>query len=544
MREMPFYCDYCLAKYIIITGGVLSSVGKGTVAASIGMLLKRRNIRITVVKVDPYINVDAGTMNPYMHGEVFVTEDGAETDLDLGHYERFIGINVTKYNNITAGKVYFEVINKERKGEYLGQTVQIIPHVTREIISMIKKAGEVSNADVVIVEIGGTVGDIESLPFLEAVRQMKLDEENNLVFVHVALAPYMKVTGELKTKPLQHSVQELRRIGIQPDLIIVRSEVALDQESRNKIALFTNVKPSFIFSSYDVATPYEVPLVLENQGISEKIMKMLDIPKTDANLDDWVNFVSSLKDGDREVNIVLIGKYTKLKDTYMSIREALIHASASLHIKPKLVWVESTDLEDNDEKLKEIMDKADGVIVLPGFGARGTEGKIKAIKYVRENNIPFLGICFGFQLAVVEFARDVLSLKDANSTEINPSTTYPVITMLDDQKRVVQVGGTMRLGSQKIILKEGSIANKIYGSKVIYERHRHRYEVNPEYVDVLQKAGLVISGVSENGLVEFIELPNKKFFVATQAHPEFKSRPMSPSPLYVSFLKASMGKDL
>jgi CTP synthase len=544
MREMPFYCDYCLAKYIIITGGVLSSVGKGTVAASIGMLLKRRNIRITVVKVDPYINVDAGTMNPYMHGEVFVTEDGAETDLDLGHYERFIGINVTKYNNITAGKVYFEVINKERKGEYLGQTVQIIPHVTREIISMIKKAGEVSNADVVIVEIGGTVGDIESLPFLEAVRQMKLDEENNLVFVHVALAPYMKVTGELKTKPLQHSVQELRRIGIQPDLIIVRSEVALDQESRNKIALFTNVKPSFIFSSYDVATPYEVPLVLENQGISEKIMKMLDIPKTDANLDDWVNFVSSLKDGDREVNIVLIGKYTKLKDTYMSIREALIHASASLHIKPKLVWVESTDLEDNDEKLKEIMDKADGVIVLPGFGARGTEGKIKAIKYVRENNIPFLGICFGFQLAIVEFARDVLSLKDANSTEINPSTTYPVITMLDDQKRVVQVGGTMRLGSQKIILKEGSIANKIYGSKVIYERHRHRYEVNPEYVDALQKAGLVISGVSENGLVEFIELPNKKFFVATQAHPEFKSRPMSPSPLYVSFLKASMGKDL
>jgi CTP synthase len=544
MREMPFYCDYCLAKYIIITGGVLSSVGKGTVAASIGMLLKRRNIRITVVKVDPYINVDAGTMNPYMHGEVFVTEDGAETDLDLGHYERFIGINVTKYNNITAGKVYFEVINKERKGEYLGQTVQIIPHVTREIISMIKKAGEVSNADVVIVEIGGTVGDIESLPFLEAVRQMKLDEENNLVFVHVALAPYMKVTGELKTKPLQHSVQELRRIGIQPDLIIVRSEVALDQESRNKIALFTNVKPSFIFSSYDVATPYEVPLVLENQGISEKIMKMLDIQKTDANLDDWVNFVSSLKDGDREVNIVLIGKYTKLKDTYMSIREALIHASASLHIKPKLVWVESTDLEDNDEKLKEIMDKADGVIVLPGFGARGTEGKIKAIKYVRENNIPFLGICFGFQLAVVEFARDVLSLKDANSTEINPSTTYPVITMLDDQKRVVQVGGTMRLGSQKIILKEGSIANKIYGSKVIYERHRHRYEVNPEYVDALQKAGLVISGVSENGLVEFIELPNKKFFVATQAHPEFKSRPMSPSPLYVSFLKASMGKDL
>lgn len=544
MREMPFYCDYCLAKYIIITGGVLSSVGKGTVAASIGMLLKRRNIRITVVKVDPYINVDAGTMNPYMHGEVFVTEDGAETDLDLGHYERFIGINVTKYNNITAGKVYFEVINKERKGEYLGQTVQIIPHVTREIISMIKKAGEVSNADVVIVEIGGTVGDIESLPFLEAVRQMKLDEENNLVFVHVALAPYMKVTGELKTKPLQHSVQELRRIGIQPDLIIVRSEVALDQESRNKIALFTNVKPSFIFSSYDVATPYEVPLVLENQGISEKIMKMLDILKTDANLDDWVNFVSSLKDGDREVNIVLIGKYTKLKDTYMSIREALIHASASLHIKPKLVWVESTDLEDNDEKLKEIMDKADGVIVLPGFGARGTEGKIKAIKYVRENNIPFLGICFGFQLAVVEFARDVLSLKDANSTEINPSTTYPVITMLDDQKRVVQVGGTMRLGSQKIILKEGSIANKIYGSKVIYERHRHRYEVNPEYVDALQKAGLVISGVSENGLVEFIELPNKKFFVATQAHPEFKSRPMSPSPLYVSFLKASMGKDL
>ncbi len=529
-----------MTKYIIITGGVLSSVGKGTVAASIGMLLKRRNIRITVVKVDPYINVDAGTMNPYMHGEVFVTEDGAETDLDLGHYERFIGINVTKYNNITAGKVYFQVIDKERRGEYLGQTVQIIPHVTNEIISMIKRAGEVNNAEVVIVEIGGTVGDIESLPFLEAVRQMKLEEEANLIFVHVALAPYMKVTGELKTKPLQHSVQELRRIGIQPDILIVRSEVALDPESKSKIALFTNVKPSLIFSSYDVSTPYEVPLVLENQSLPSKILGLLDMPESEVKLDDWKEFLSSLKDGEKEVNIVLIGKYTKLKDTYISIREALLHAGAFLHVKPKLIWVESTDLESDEGKLKEVMDNADGVIVLPGFGSRGTEGKIKAIKYVRENNIPFLGICFGFQLAVVEYARNVLSLKEANSTEINPSTPDPVITLLDDQQRAIQVGGTMRLGSQKIILKEGSLAKKIYGTTTINERHRHRYEVNPKYVDVLQKAGLVISGMSESGLVEFIELPNRKFFIATQAHPEFKSRPMSPSPIYVSFLKASM----
>lgn len=518
-----------MAKYIVITGGVLSSVGKGTVAASIGMLLKRRDIKITVVKVDPYINVDAGTMNPYMHGEVFVTEDGSETDLDLGHYERFIGINVTKYNNITAGKVYFEVINKERRGEYLGQTVQIIPHVTREIISMIKKAGEVNNADVVIVEIGGTVGDIESLPFLEAVRQMRLEEEGNLIFVHVALAPYMKVTGELKTKPLQHSVQELRRIGIQPDIIIVRSEVSLDPESKNKIALFTNVKQSLIFSSYDVSTPYEVPLILEGQGLSSKILNLLGLPDGAVKLDDWESFVSSLKDGEKEVNIVLIGKYTKLKDTYMSIREALLHAGAFLHVKPKLMWVESTDIENNDDKLREIMKTADGVIVLPGFGARGTEGKIKAINYVRENDIPFLGICFGFQLAVVEFARNVLGLKDANSTEINPSTPDPVITLLDDQNRATQVGGTMRLGSQKIILKEGSLANKIYGTNIITERHRHRFEVNPKYVDSIQKAGLVISGVSENGLVEFIELPGKRFFIATQAHPEFKSRPMNPS---------------
>ncbi|EZQ03821.1 CTP synthase [Candidatus Acidianus copahuensis] len=527
-----------MVKYIIVTGGVLSSVGKGTVAASIGLLLKQRGYKVTVVKVDPYINVDAGTMNPYMHGEVFVTDDGAETDLDLGHYERFLDINMSKHNNVTAGKVYFEVIRKEREGQYLGQTVQIIPHVTDEIKRMIRNVTDLENVDIVIVEIGGTVGDIESLPFLEAVRQMKLEEEEgNIVFVHVALVEYLEVTGELKTKPLQHSVQELRRIGIQPDIIIGRSTVQLDDETKKKIALFTNVKPEYIFSNFDVKSAYEVPLILEKEGLPLKILFKLNYPEKSVDLSQWNSFVASLNDGKKNVNIALVGKYTRLKDSYLSIKEALYHAAAFLGIKPNLIWIESTDLETKNPA--EVLSKVNGIIVLPGFGARGIEGKINAIKYARENNIPYLGICYGLQLAIVEFARNVLGLKDANTTEVDPNTSHPVVTLLDEQKRVIQVGGTMRLGAQKIILKEGTIAYELYRNHEIYERHRHRYEVNPGYVDKLQDAGLIISGVSESGLVEMIELKNHKFFVATQAHPEFKSRPLNPAPLFQGFLIAA-----
>jgi len=528
-----------MRKYVIVTGGVLSSVGKGTAAASLGLLLKSMGYRVTVVKVDPYINVDAGTMNPYMHGEVFVTDDGAETDLDLGHYERFLDINMNKYNNVTAGKVYFNVIKKEREGKYLGQTVQIIPHVTDEIKSMIRKAGELDNADIVIVEIGGTVGDIESLPFLEAVRQLHLEEEeHNVVFVHVALVEYLNVTGELKTKPLQHSVQELRRIGIQPDIIIARSIVKLDEDTKKKIALFTNVRADYIFSSYDVPTSYEVPIILNEQGITHKLTQKLDLKDTIPDISNWKSFIESLKDGSKEVNVALVGKYTKLKDSYLSIKEAVLHAAAFLGLKVNIVWIESTDLE-NIVNLNDKFKKIDGIIVLPGFGARGVEGKINAIHYARVNNVPYLGICYGLQLAVVEFARNVLNLKNANTTEVDPSTPYPVITLLDDQKRVTQFGGTMRLGSQKVILKEGTTVYSLYGKTEIFERHRHRYEVNPEYVDKLQSAGLTISGVSENGLVEVIELKDHKFFVATQAHPEFKSRPLNPAPLFVGFLRAA-----
>jgi len=535
-----FSCDFRLTKYIIVTGGVLSSVGKGTVAASIGLLLKTRNYKVTMVKVDPYLNVDAGTMNPYMHGEVFVTDDGAETDLDLGHYERFLNVNMYHYNNVTAGKVYFEVIKNERQGKYLGQTVQIIPHVTDQIKSMIRYAASMANADIIIVEIGGTVGDIEGLPFLEAVRQLRLEEENNVIFVHVALVEFLRATEEIKTKPLQHSVQELRRIGIQPDIIVARSIVPLDDDSKRKIALFTNVKPEYIFSNYDVTMTYEVPLILEKQGLAEKILNKLDLPDRQPNLEEWLSFINNIKSANKEVKIALIGKYTKLKDSYISIKEAVYHAAAKLNLKPSLVWIESTDFENSKEALEKLK-SVDGVIVLPGFGARGVEGKIDAIKYVRENNIPFLGICYGMQLAVVEFARHVLGLEKAHTTEVDPNTPHPVITLLDEQKRVVQMGGTMRLGSQKVIIKEGTLAYRIYGSTEVYERHRHRYEVNPSYVDMLQKGGLIISGVSENGLVEMIELKNHKFFVGLQGHPEYKSRPLSPSPIFVSFLRAAAG---
>jgi len=533
-------------KYIFITGGVLSSVGKGIVASSIGLILKKRGFDVTLVKIDPYINVDAGTMNPYMHGEVFVTEDGGETDLDLGHYERFLDLYLSKEHNITTGQVYLSVIMRERRGDYLGKCVQIIPHITDEIKRRIRNVGEHSSAEIVIVEIGGTVGDIEGLPFLEAIRQMRLEEGyDNTLFVHVALVPILSVTGEQKTKPLQHSVNELRRIGIQPDIIIARCDKPLEEEAKQKIALFGNVPPSAVFTSYTVRTVYEVPLILDKQGIGDYICRRLHLkPKKTPGWTLWCGFVNSLLNPEYQVNVIMCGKYTKLKDSYISIIEALNHAGAKLKTKVNLIWIEAELLEKENkekEKMVEKIKKSDGVLALPGFGARGAEGKIEAIRIARENNIPFLGICFGMQLAVVEFARNVIGLKKANSTEIDPETPHPVIDLLPEQLNVKEKGGTMRLGAQASILVKGSLAYKLYGEQVIFERHRHRYEVNPSYWRILQEKGLVFSGWSvDKRRVEFIELPKHYFFLGTQAHPEYKSRPLKPSPVFLGFVKACL----
>jgi len=530
-------------KYIFITGGVLSSVGKGIVTASAAKLLQARGYNVTVIKIDPYLNVDAGTMNPYMHGEVFVTDDGGETDLDLGHYERFLDITLTKKHNITTGQVYWSVIERERRGEYLGKCVQIIPHVTDEIKRRIREVAKLSQADVTLVEIGGTVGDIEGLPFLEAARQMRIEEGfDNTMFIHVALVPILEVTGEQKTKPVQHSVQELRRIGIQPDAIVARCRTLLEPEARYKIALYGNVPEYAVFTSYDVKTIYEVPLILEEQGFGRYITSRLKLQERKPDLTDWIKFVEKIKNPTRNIKIAMVGKYTKLKDSYISIIEALKHAAAELSVGVNLKWIEATYIEKGKIDVEEALSDVDGAVVLPGFGVRGVEGKIKAIQYLRENKIPMLGICFGMQLAVVEYARNVLGLKDAHSTEINPHTPHPVVTLLEEQKSITRLGGTMRLGSYAITLKKGTLAYKLYNSEVIYERHRHRYEVNPEYVDLLEENGLVVSGVSrDDGRVEFIELSTREhpFYLATQAHPEFKSRPMKPSPPYLGLIKAA-----
>ncbi len=530
-----------MTKYIFVTGGVLSSVGKGIVAASIGKLLKARGYSVTAVKIDPYLNVDAGTMNPFMHGEVFVTEDGGETDLDLGHYERFLDVNLSKINNITTGQIYSTVIEKERKGEYLGQCVQIIPHITDEIKRRIRLVAKETQVDVVVVEIGGTVGDIEGLPFLEGIRQMRIEEGfENTLFVHVALVPILEATGEQKTKPVQHSVQELRRIGIQPDIIVARCRVPLEKGAKHKIALYGNVPEDSVFTSYTVETIYEVPLVLEEQGLGRKITLKLKLENREPNLSDFEWFVSKLKKLSKKVIVGMVGKYTKLKDSYLSINEALIHAGAFANTKPVLKWIEATDIERGKVASEEALEGVNGIIVLPGFGRRGAEGKISIIRCARENNIPTLGICFGMQLMVVEFARNVVGLNGANTTEIDPKTPYPVVDLMEEQLRIKKLGGTMRLGAYRIDLEENTLAYSLYGTKSIYERHRHRYEVNPKCIDKLVDEGLVISGVSFDGRVEFIELPikNHPFYLGTQAHPEFKSRPLRPSPPYLGFLKA------
>lgn len=528
-----------MAKYVFVTGGVLSGLGKGIVAASTGLLLKSMGYRVTAIKIDPYLNVDAGTMNPYMHGEVFVTEDGGETDLDIGHYERFLGIELSRKNNITSGQIYYSVISKERKGEYLGQCVQIIPHVTNEIKERIREVTKEQGADIAIVEIGGTVGDIEGLPFLEAARQMRFEEgASNTLYMHVALAPVLS-SGEIKTKPIQHSIQELRRIGIQPDIVVARSTRPLDPEAKYKIALFGNIPVEAVFSNPDVDLVYRVPLVLHSEGLSRYIASRLGLEYREPDLTQWAEIVEKYSNASRVARIAMVGKYTKIRDSYISIVEALRHAGIWSNTRVELQWFEASEIEAGKVSVEEIL-KADGAVILPGFGRRGSEGKIRVIKAFRETGKPLLGICFGMQLMVVEAARNMAGLENANSSELDPSTPHPVIDILPEQRNLSQLGGTLRLGGRKIVIEPGSLAWKIYGVREVFERHRHRYGLNQKYIDILEKTGLRITGWSEEGYAEIIELKNSNvFYYGTQAHPEFKSNPLKPSPVYKYFVEST-----
>jgi len=534
-----------MVKFVFVTGGVLSSVGKGIVTSSIGKMLQVRGYEVTAIKIDPYVNVDAGTMNPYMHGEVYVTDDGGEADLDLGWYERFLDLNLSKENNITTGQIYQTVIDKERRGDFLGRCVQIVPHVTNEIKNRIKKVAEKSSADVVLTEVGGTVGDIEGLPFLEAIRQMRLEEGyENTLYVHVALVPILDVTGEMKTKPLQHSVNELRRIGIQPDAIVARCRKMIDSVALRKIALFGTIPEDAVFCSYNVPTVYQVPLILDSQGMGSFVCKRLRLNERVPDWNDWKTFTEALLRPLYEIKIALVGKYAGLVDSYVSMNEAFRHAGAKCQTRVLIDYIEAEEFEQKPERL-ELLRNYDGIFVPYGFGARGTEGKIMAIRFARENDIPFLGICFGFQLAVVEFARNACGLKNANSTEIDPDTPHPVIDLMPEQRNVTYKGATMRLGVHKIIVKPGTLAQELYGSGEIYERHRHRFEVNQAYWETLEKNGLILSGKSPDGRrIEMLELPGRFFFFASQFHGEFKSRPSRPDPEYYGFVKACLDKKL
>lgn len=531
-----------MAKYIFITGGVVSSLGKGITAASIGRLLKSRGIKVSILKLDPYINVDPGTMSPYQHGEVFVTDDGAETDLDLGHYERFIDENLTGDNSITTGKIYWAVINKERQGEYLGATVQVIPHITNEIKNRIIKVSEISGADVVIAEVGGTVGDIESLPFLEAIRQFKTDiGRDEVMYIHVTLLPFLSTAAELKTKPTQHSVKELRSIGIQPDVIVCRSRQAIPDDLKEKIALFCDIQPDAVIPNQDVDTIYEVPLCLEAAGLDEILLSRLGLRYGERDLTSWRQFVERIQNPEKTVTIALVGKYVTLPDAYISVVEALKHAGVAHRAGIDLRWVDAELLEENDRPAAEIFQGVDGILVPSGFGSRGIEGKIAAIRYARENNLPFLGVCLGMQCAVVEFARNVCRMTGANFAEFAPEVTHPVISLLPEQTQETKKGGTMRLGLSAIRLRKGTKAYEAYQQETINERHRHRCEVNYGLLEELERGGLVISGVfTGRDLVEIIELPDHPWFVATQFHPEFKSRPHRPQPLFQGFIGAAL----
>jgi len=530
-----------VTKYIFVTGGVLSSLGKGIASASIGTLLKNRGFRISMLKFDPYINVDPGTMNPYQHGEVFVTRDGAETDLDLGHYERFVGINLSYYNNVTTGQIYSSVIEKERRGEYLGRTIQVIPHITGEIQERIRKVGEKDRAEIVITEVGGTVGDIESLPFLEAIRQFRLKEgKKNTLFIHLTLLPYIPSAGELKTKPTQHSVGRLREIGIQPDFILCRTQIPLTREARNKISLFCNVEEENVIQAIDVDNIYEVPLRFEREGLTDKILNQLELSSRKKDLKEWTCWVEKINKATDEVKIAVVGKYVQMKDAYKSIIEAFTHAGAANDVKVHPEWIEAEEIVEETEKR---LASFQGILVPGGFGSRGIEGKIRAIKFARENHLPFLGICLGMQCSTIEFARNVANLRGANSTEFDPDTPYPVIDLLPEQRGIDKKGGTMRLGEYECRIEKDSFSGRAYQESVVYERHRHRYEFNNKYREVLKKAGLRIAGVyPQKDLVEIIEIPDHPWFVATQFHPEFNSRPQDPHPLFRDFIRAAMEK--
>lgn len=529
-----------MAKYIFVTGGVVSSLGKGITAASLGRLLKSRGLKVAIQKFDPYINIDPGTMSPYQHGEVFVTDDGAETDLDVGHYERFIDENLSKSCNVTTGKIYWSVLQKERRGEYLGRTVQVIPHITNEIKEHICQVTKERQPDIVITEIGGTVGDIESLPFLEAIRQLKSDiGRENVLYIHVTLVPYLGAAGELKTKPSQHSVKELRSIGIHPDILVCRGEKQLSKDMKEKLALFCDVAPEAVIQNMDAETIYEVPLMLAEQGLDDIVISRLGLQCGPRNMAEWEKIVDTIKHPKHQVNIAIVGKYIQLPDAYMSVVEALRHAGVAHEANVRVKWVYAQDLETcaPGEWLRD----ADGILIPGGFGDRGIEGKIRSAQYARENKVPFLGICLGMQCAVIEFARNVCGMADAHSAEFAPDTPYPVIDLMPDQKLITDKGGTMRLGSWDCRLKNNTRASAAYGQEMIAERHRHRYEFNNDYRRVLGEAGLILSGTTPDGrLVEIIELADHPWFVASQFHPELKSRPNRPHPLFRDFVRAAL----
>ncbi len=533
-----------MAKYIFVTGGVVSSLGKGITAASLGRLLKSRGLKVTIQKFDPYINIDPGTMSPYQHGEVFVTEDGAETDLDLGHYERFIDINLSKHSNTTTGKVYWSVLNKERKGDYLGSTVQVIPHITNEIKRRVYDVAAADGADVVITEVGGTVGDIESLPFLEAIRQVKKEVgRNDALYIHVTLLPYISAAGELKTKPTQHSVKELRAIGIQPDILVCRTEKPISKEMKEKIALFCDVDANAVIENRTASTIYEVPLMMQQENLDKIVLEKLHMDFGPADMTEWEKMVYKITHPQKKVKIAVVGKYVELPDAYISVTEALHHAGIDNDAAVKIQWVNAEEIESEDTELSEVFVGCKGILVPGGFGDRGVEGKIRAIHYARKNKIPFLGLCLGMQCAVIEFARHVCGMEDAHSTEFNPETEHPVIALMDSQLGVVDKGGTMRLGAYPCKTMEGTHTADAYGLPEVQERHRHRFEFNNDYRERLTAAGMIIAGtLPDDSLVEVVEVKDHPWFVGCQFHPELKSRPNHPHPLFREFVKAALGE--
>ncbi len=529
-----------MAKYVFVTGGVVSSLGKGIAASSLGFLLKSRGLRVTMQKCDPYLNVDPGTMSPYQHGEVYVTDDGAETDLDLGHYERFIDRSLTRLNNVTTGQIYDTIIRRERAGEYLGSTVQVIPHVTDEIKRRIREVGDAEGVDVAIVEIGGTVGDIESLPFLEAIRQIRLEmARRDVMVIHLTYVPYIKAAREMKTKPTQHSVRELREIGIQPDVLLCRTEWSLSESIKEKLALFSNVHPECVIETPDVESIYEVPLKLVEGRLDERVLDILELSAGEADLDGWRAMVAKIKDSPERCTIAVVGKYTHLRDAYKSIIEAITHGGAANDVRVRIRWIDSEEIEQKGAE--SLLADVDGVLVPGGFGDRGIEGKVQAVEWARERRVPFFGICLGMQCATIEFARNVCALDEAHSSEFSPATAHPVIDLMAEQRDRTQMGGTMRLGAYDCLLEPGSVARKAYGTAEVQERHRHRYEFNNAYREIFKKNGMRIAGVNpERDLVEVIELPDHPWFVAVQYHPELKSRPNRPHPLFRDFIRAAL----